>query len=387
MIKIGVVTATRAEYGLLKPLMKKIEQDSECKLVLFVTGTHLIPEYGSTINYIKEDGFQNLKKIYVDIRTENSKEVSLTMGRYFKEFATVFEENKIDILVVLGDRYELIPICFCAVNAKIPIAHISGGEVTAGAIDDAIRHSVTKLSYLHFPACETYRKRIIQLGENPERVFNVGDPGVENIYSNDFIEENEIREKLNIPQNKDYFIVIFHPTTLEEISPIKQVEEVIKAIEKFEDIFFIVMKSNADLGGQEINERLFRYVKEKNNVVLFSSLKTNEYLSLQKYSCGMIGNSSSGIVETPCFGLPTINIGDRQKGRLMADSIINVSIEAKQIESAIKESRKSAFKIKAKKTINPYGKGETSSSILKIIKEHIKSRNIDIKKVFYDLEV
>lgn len=387
MIKIGVVTATRAEYGLLKPLMKKIDKDSECGLVLFVTGTHLIPEYGNTINYIKEDGFQNFKEVYVDIRTENSKEISLTMGRYFKEFATVFEENKIDILVVLGDRYELIPICFCAVNAKIPIAHISGGEVTAGAIDDAIRHSVTKLSYLHFPACETYRKRIIQLGENPERVFNVGDPGVENIYSNDFMEENEIREKLNIPKNKDYFIVIFHPTTLEEISPIKQVEEVIKAIEKFEDIFFVVMKSNADLGGQEVNERLFRYVKEKNNVVLFSSLKTNEYLSLQKYSCGMIGNSSSGIVETPCFGLPTINIGDRQKGRLMADSIINVSIEAKQIESAIKESRKSAFKIKAKKTINPYGKGETSSSILKIIKEHIKSRNIDIKKVFYDLEV
>lgn len=387
MIKIGVVTATRAEYGLLRPLMKKIEKDPECELILFVTGTHLIPEYGSTVNYIKEDGFQNFKEVYVNIKTENPKEISLTMGRYFKEFATVFEENKIDILIVLGDRYELIPICFCAVNAKIPIAHISGGEVTAGAIDDAIRHSVTKLSYLHFPACETYKKRIIQLGENPERVFNVGDPGVENIYSNDFIEENEIREKLNIPQNKDYFIVIFHPTTLEEISPIKQVEEVIKAIEKFEDIFFVVMKSNADLGGREINERLFRYVKEKNNVVLFSSLKPNEYLSLQKYSCGMIGNSSSGIVETPCFGLPTINIGDRQKGRLMADSIINVSIEAKQIESAIKESRKSAFKIKAKKTINPYGKGETSSSILKIIKEHIKSRNIDIKKVFYDLEV
>ena len=180
-MKIGVVTATRAEYGLLKPLIKKIDEDPETELNLIVTGTHLMEEFGNTIKYIEEDGIPIIKKIYVQICTDSSISISQTMGRYFMAFSGVFEKLHLDFLIVLGDRYELIPICYCATNAKIPIAHISGGEVTEGAIDDAVRHCVTKLSYLHFPACETYRRRIIQLGESPERVFNVGDPGVENV--------------------------------------------------------------------------------------------------------------------------------------------------------------------------------------------------------------
>ena len=383
-LKIGVVTTTRAEYGVLKALIKNINDDPETELNLIVTGTHLMKEYGNTIQYIEEDGFPIKKKIYVDINTENSTAISKTMGRYFEAFSGVFEELALDFLVVIGDRYELIPICYCAANARTPIAHISGGEVTEGAIDDSVRHSVTKLSYIHFPACETYRERIIQLGEDPQRVFNVGDPGVENVIKGTFLTEKELREKLKLTA-QPYFAVIFHPVTLDEISPEIQVDELLSAISRFKDIQFVIMKSNADVGGGEINKKLEEFVIENKNCSLFSSLKIEEFLSLQKYSMGLLGNSSSGIIETPCFGIPTINIGDRQRGRLFADSIISCPIDADKISDAITLALSEDFRQKAKNAKNPYGFGDTSAQILEHIKQTIKSNNVDLKKKFFDI--
>lgn len=384
-MKIGVVTTTRAEYGLLKSLVRNIECDPETELNLIVTGTHLMKEYGDTVKFIEEDGLPIKKKVYVDINTRDSATISKTMGCYFNAFSGVFEELNLDFLVVLGDRYELIPICFCAANAKIPIAHISGGEITEGAIDDVVRHCVTKLSYLHFPACDIYRNRIIQLGENPQRVFNVGDPGVENIKKLPLLSEKEIREKLHLDV-KPYFAVIFHPVTLDEMSPEEQIDELLAALEKFEGVQFVIMKANADFGGQQINIKLNEFVKNNENCTLFSSLKIEEFLSLQKHSLGLIGNSSSGIVETPCFGIPTINIGDRQRGRLYASSVISCPVCAEEIIKAINKALSMDFREKARQTINPYGSGDTSKEILKHIKRIVNEGNIDLKKKFYDIK-
>lgn len=384
-MKIGVITTTRAEYGLLKRLIQEIDDDSDTELNLIVTGTHLLKEFGYTVKYIVEDGFPITIKVPVEICTNDSMSISQTMGRYFSAFSGVFEKLALDFLVVLGDRYELIPICFCAMNAKTPIAHISGGEVTEGAIDDTVRHCVTKLSYLHFPACDTYRKRIIQLGEAPERVFNVGDPGVENINTMELISENTLRETLSLDPEMPYFSVVFHPVTLDMMEPEIQVQELLSAIEEFQDIQFVIMKSNADSGGEAINQCLERYVEKHDNCKLFSSLKIEEFLALQKFSLGLIGNSSSGIVETPCFGIPTINIGDRQKGRLLANSIINCKINKDSIVNAIKLALSDSFREKAEKTINPYGAGNTSKEILTIIKKFVSESKVDLKKCFYDI--
>ncbi len=385
-MKIGVVTTTRSEYGLLKRLIGEINNDKELELCLIVTGTHLLEEYGMTVKYIEEDGFPISVRVPIDIDTSCPSAISATMGRYFLAFSEVFEKNKVDFLVVLGDRYEMIPICCCAANAHIPIAHISGGEITEGAIDDAVRHSLTKLSYLHFPACETYRNRIIQLGENPARVFNVGDPGVENIKKMLLMSENEVRKNFDLGQSP-YFVVIFHPITLDEMKPQAQIKELLEAINTFGDIRFVIMKANSDMGGQEINKYLNEFVDSHMNCSLFSSLKIEEFLSLQKFSMGLIGNSSSGIVETPCFGIPTINIGDRQKGRLYAESIISCGIDRNEIIASIRLAMTDNFKEKAKKSVNPYGYGETSSEIVKHIKEFIKGNKVDLKKGFYDITV
>lgn len=385
-MKIGVLTTTRAEYGLLKRLISRINEDTETELVLIVTGTHLYEEYGYTVKFIEDDGFPIKKRIFVDICSDDSESISLTMGRYFEKFAGVFEELDLDFLIVLGDRYELIPICFCAANAKTPIAHISGGEITEGAIDDAVRHSVSKLSYLHFPACEEYRKRVIQLGEAPERVINVGDPGVENVKTMLFDSEENIRNKYGLLPNLPYFVVVFHPITLDKMLPQAQAYELVSALEMIQGVQFVFLKSNADSGSAVINTIFERFVEQHACCKMFSSIAVEDFLALQKYSLGIIGNSSSGIVETPCFGVPTINIGDRQKGRLMADSIISCQVDKTEIVNAIKCAMGSEFKEKARQTTNPYGSGNTSEEILCHIKSTIQAGIINLKKSFFDIK-
>lgn len=385
MKKICIVTATRAEYGLLRRVIKQVHIDNDLELVLVVTGTHLSHDYGDTISEIENDHFPITEKI--DILEEDTTEFDIckTMGKASVRFGEMFQRQKPDFLIVEGDRYELLPICSCAMIFGIPIAHISGGEVTEGAIDDAVRHCITKLSYLHFPGCEEYRRRIIQLGESPERVFNYGDVGVENVRKMKFLSKKELEEYLGIELNKDYASVTFHPVTLEKDFVKKQVNELISAMEKNKNIIFIVTMANADLQGKIINELFEKSAEDNDNIFCYKSLGSVRYLSLMKYASFIIGNSSSGIVEAPCFGIPTVNIGDRQKGRLRASSIIDCEPEEDEIQRSIEKAMSKEFREIAKKTTNPYGDGDTAKEIVGTVKKFLMENKIDIKKSFYDI--
>lgn len=290
-----------------------------------------------------------------------------------------------DMLIVEGDRYELLPICSTAMMFGIPIAHISGGEVTEGAVDDVVRHCVTKMSYLHFPGCEAYCKRVIQLGEAPERVFNYGDVGVENVRKMEFLSKEQLEESLKISLKKPYASVTFHPVTLEKDTAVAQAQALLSVLKKHKDMNFIVTMSNADLHGAEINDVFMQAAEENDNIFCYASLGIVRYLSLMRYAEFVIGNSSSGIVETPCFGVPTVNIGDRQKGRLRADSVIDCGTDEQSICAAIEKARSQVFKEIAKNAVNPYGDGETSKKIVETVKKFLTKDCINLKKKFYDV--
>ncbi|MCR4740304.1 MAG: UDP-N-acetylglucosamine 2-epimerase (hydrolyzing) [Lachnospiraceae bacterium] len=389
MKKIGVVTSTRAEYGLLRLSLKKIMEDPDLELCLIVTGSHLLRDQGHTIDEIISDGIPVSDRVEMfgnrDEGEDDADYLASSMGRALAGFSSCYRRHGIDMLVVLGDRYELIPICYPAMLLNIPIAHISGGEVTEGAIDDTVRHCITKMSYLHFPGCEAYRKRVIQLGEEPERVFNFGDPGIENIKKTDFLSKEELYGYLGIEKDKRIACVTFHPVTHEKDTAGKQTKALISALSAFRDIEFVITMSNMDSGGDEIN-RLFREASEKySNLRMYASLGSLRYLSALKYSEAVIGNSSSGIVEAPSLGIPTVNIGDRQKGRLRAASIIDCEAEEAEIENAIKKALSDDFKKVLSESVNPYESGEFSSRFVGTIKDFLINDRIDPKKKFYDL--
>ena len=385
MKKICVVTATRAEYGLLRRVINEIYQDKELELCLVVTGTHLMKKYGYTIEEIEKDGFPIAQKIEVSTQGNSEKEICYTMGEMTMKFADMYEQQKPDMLIVEGDRYELLPICSTAMMFGIPIAHISGGEVTEGAVDDVVRHCVTKMSYLHFPGCEAYCKREIQLGEAPERVFNYGDVGVENVRKMEFLSKEQLEESLKISLKKPYASVTFHPVTLEKDTAVAQAQALLSVLKKHKDMNFIVTMSNADLHGAEINDVFMQAAEENDNIFCYASLGIVRYLSLMRYAEFVIGNSSSGIVETPCFGVPTVNIGDRQKGRLRADSVIDCGTDEQSICAAIEKARSQVFKEIAKNAVNPYGDGETSKKIVETVKKFLTKDCINLKKKFYDV--
>lgn len=384
--KVGIVTTTRAEYGLLKNIIRIVDEDDQLELILYVTGTHLREEYGHTIDEIKKDGFRIQEEINILSGGDDALGISQTIANATVMFAEAFERNKIDILVVLGDRYELLPICQVAMNFCIPIAHISGGETTEGAIDEAIRHSVTKMSYLHFPSCELYRKRVIQLGESPNRVFNFGDVGIENIKMMDFLPRYELERQIGIALDAPFFCVTFHPVTLEEETAEKQIAELLDAINEFPQYKFIFTKSNADRGNYVINTRIDKYVEKNDNCNVFESLGQLRYLSLMKLSAGVIGNSSSGIIEAPTFCIPTINIGDRQKGRLRSDSIIDCEPNRDSICEAIRQSQEKGFREKNCSGDSPFAGENTSKRIVETIKRFVLENRIDLKKNFYDID-
>lgn len=384
---ISVLTATRAEYGLLKPIITKLNKIEEFDVRIVVTGAHLSQDFGLTYHEIEADGFIIDKKIEIlsDVDTQSS--VSKAMGKALIGFADYFEELNPDMLIVLGDRYETLAVASAAMNQRIPIAHLYGGEITSGAVDDVIRHAITKLSYLHFTSTEEYRSRVIQLGENPDRVFCVGAIGIENIKNEKLLSKEEVAKTLGISEEKDYGVVTFHPVTLDQDSSVEQVKNLLEALKLFKDMNFIVTKANADFQGSLINQIVDEYAKESDNIMSFSSLGMKKYLSALKYSAMVIGNSSSGLVEAPSFGVPTINIGDRQKGRAQAESVINCESEVKGIENAIRKARTEIFIKQAKETINPYGDGNTSEKVIEVIKEYLLNKKIDLKKTFYDCEV
>lgn len=383
--KAAVVTATRAEYGMLKNVIDRIDKSEKLELCLMVTGTHFVPEYGMTIKEIEQDGYPIAERIDVLMASDTPSAVSKTMGLTMMSFAEAFERQQPDCLVVLGDRYEILAVCSAAMNAGIPIIHISGGETTQGAIDESIRHCITKMSYLHFAGCETYRQRIIQLGEEPDRVYNFGDVGIESIRLVPAMTKQELEESINFSLDKPYMSVTFHPVTLEVQEAEAQMQELLAALENFGDMKFVITKANADAGGRRINKMIDSFVAEHDNCAAYASLGIKRYVNLLRFSEGMIGNSSSGIREAPTIGVPTINIGNRQKGRLQADSILNCAPRKEEIIQAVRKSQTVEFREQARHTVNPYGDGNASERIVRTITDYLYENKICLEKKFYDV--
>lgn len=393
--KIGVVTATRAEYGLLRRIIQEIWQDAELELQLLVTGTHLCRDFGYTVQEIEADGFPITARIPImeengencEIKKNEKKEtVTDIMAKAMQLFGRFFENSRTDLLVLLGDRYELIPIAMAAISYNIPIAHINGGEITEGAIDDTVRHCLTKMSCLHFTACEEYAKRVIQLGEQPQRVFNYGDTGVENIEKIEPVSREELEERIGMELGESCASVTFHPVTREEGTAAWQVSELLEALSAFPEMRFVITMANADEGGREINTLLLQYAQNHDNVRVFASLGVRYYISLLHYADMIIGNSSSGIIEAPSIGIPTVNIGNRQRGRLQAQSIINCSPHREEIVVAVRKAGSDEMKRLAAKKKNPYAGGDTSHKIVETIKTAVLSGKIELMKRFYDLD-
>ncbi|PKM67426.1 MAG: UDP-N-acetylglucosamine 2-epimerase (hydrolyzing) [Firmicutes bacterium HGW-Firmicutes-2] len=386
-ITISILTANRSEYGLLKPIIIKLNTVNEFDVRIVVTGAHLSPEFGLTYQEIEKDGFIIDEKIEILLSSDTSSSISKSMGLAMISFADYFYKLDPDLLIVLGDRYETLAVASTAMIQRIPIAHLYGGETTEGAIDESIRHAITKLSYLHFTSSEEHRKRVIQLGEHPKRVFNVGAIGIENILNEKMLLKEQLGEELQIALSNPYAVVTFHPVTLENNSSEKQIKSLLEVCKEYKDYNFIFTKANADAEGSIINLYIDKYSKENSNIIAFTSLGMVKYLSAIKYSSMVIGNSSSGLVEAPSFGVPTINIGDRQKGRLQASSVINCEPTLRSIRQAIELAISNDFIDKAKNTVNPYGDGDTSNKVVGVIKRYILDEKIDLKKKFYDCEV
>lgn len=385
MKTIMVLTATRAEYGLLSPIVKALKGCEEFNVKLVVTGTHLSPEFGLTYKEILNDGFEIDKKIEILMSSDSPSAISKSMGLALLGFADYFSDAKPDALMVLGDRYETLAVCCAAMNERIPIIHLYGGETTEGAIDEAVRHCITKMSYLHLTSTEEYRKRVIQLGENPERVISVGSIGVENIRNKKLMSREALEQSIKFLLDKPYAVVTYHPVTLEEKSSEEQFQQLLMAIEEKKDMKYIFTKANADADGRIINHMIDEYVSAHDNTTAFESLGAERYLSALKYAAMVIGNSSSGLLEAPSFGIPTINIGDRQKGRLKVESVIDCAPESVSILNAVNRAMSKEFASVAKATINPYGDGNTSGRIVMAIKNMMK-QDIDLKKKFFDVE-
>ena len=385
--KITVLTATRAEYGLLRPIIKALMAIDKFQVSVVVTGAHLSPEFGLTYQEIVADGIQIDKKIEILLSSDTPVSISKSMGLAIISFAEYFEESKPDALVVLGDRYETLAVCCAAMNARIPIVHLYGGETTEGAVDEAIRHSISKMSYLHFTSTQEYRNRVIQLGEHPDRVYAVGGIGIENALKMPLLSKEELEQSINFTLDKPYAVVTFHPVTLEEGQAQVQFEQILQAFSKHPEMKYIITKANADANGRIINKMIDEYAASHDNCVAFESLGALRYLSALKYATMVIGNSSSGLVEVPSFKIPTINIGDRQKGRLQAESVINCEPVEEEVSAAIDKAMSEEFRQTASVVVNPYGDGNTSEKIAQTMVRMLIDEDVDLKKKFYDIKV
>ncbi|MDQ7043632.1 MAG: UDP-N-acetylglucosamine 2-epimerase [Sulfurimonas sp.] len=383
--KVCLVTGTRAEYGLLYWLMKEIEADDELELQIIATGMHLSPEFGLTYKEIEKD-FKIDKKIEMLLSSDTSVGISKSMGLAQISFSEAYEDLQPDILVVLGDRYEMFSAVSAAMIARVPIVHLHGGETTEGAFDESIRHSITKMSHLHFVATEEYKRRVIQLGEHPARVFNIGGMGIENIKRLELLSKDAFEKSINFKLNKKNILVTFHPVTLEKSTAKKQFKALLDAIDELQDTNIIFTKANSDTDGRVINSMIDAYVdKNTHKSVSFSSLGQLRYLSALQYIDAMVGNSSSGLTEAPSFQIGTINIGDRQKGRIMAQSVINCNSDIASISNALQSLYSEEFQSMLHKCTNPYNKEEyPSKKVLEVLKR-ISLTDI-LKKKFYDME-
>lgn len=382
--KISILTATRAEYGLLKPIIKKLNLIEEFDVRVVVTGAHLSPEFGLTYREIEQDDIKIDEKIEILLSSDTPTSISKSMGLAMISFADYFEKLKPDLLIVLGDRYETLAVVTVAMNHRIPIAHLYGGETGAGTVDNMVRHAITKMSNLHFTATEEYRKRVIQLGEHPQKVYNVGALGVENIKKIELLDKEEIEKNLDFEINEKTVLVTYHPLSLHDGDGL-QFSIILDALKKIDGIRIIFTKANADAGGRIINQMIDEFVSS-NEVYskAYTSLGALKYLSTLKYVKAVVGNSSSGIIEAPSIGTHTLNIGDRQKGRICGKSVIHCTMDEKEIYMKLTQilsnyNKKTKFE-------NPYEKEDTSNNIVQIILNKLRS-GCDVDKEFFDLEV
>jgi GDP/UDP-N,N'-diacetylbacillosamine 2-epimerase (hydrolysing) len=381
--KICVVTGTRAEYGLLYWLMKEIDADPELGLQIIATGMHLSSEFGNTYQQIESDGFVIDKKIDIELSSDSEVGISKSMGLGMIGFANAFNDLKPDLCIVLGDRFEIFSAVSAAMIAKIPIAHLHGGEATEGAFDESIRHSITKMSHLHFTATEEYKNRVIQLGEQPNKVFNVGGLGIDNINKLKLLSKADFENAIDFTFGKKNILVTFHPVTLENFTAKVQFQELLNSINKLENTKIIFTKANSDTNGRIINSMIDDYVAINDNSIAFTSMGALNYLSALQFVDVVVGNSSSGLLEAPSFNIATIDIGDRQKGRIKADSVISCSPTQESIRSAFDKSYSEDFQNIVDNTKNPYGNGGASKIVVDIIKDF--DLNGILKKIFYDL--
>ena len=388
MKKIAVVTSTRAEFGLLMPVIQSLREyeNNELKIEVVVTGTHFSKEYGQTIDEIYRNDIRVDATVEIPVGSKDAGDISHNQAITLEKFTGLFMEKKYNGIVILGDRYEMLSIAIAAGNTHTPIFHLCGGDTTEGALDEWIRHSITKMSYLHFPTNAESYKRIIQLGEDSERVFNYGSTSIDNIIKLSNMPKSDALKSIGLEECR-YAVCTYHPVTMDNGDVDEMVQNFLEAIKHTPEIEFIVTKSNADQGGAHINELLDASQANITNLHVYISLGVVRYLSLMKSAEFVLGNSSSGIIETPAFGIPTINIGDRQRGRLQSESIINCSTDSESIEAAIQKAMDSEFKKICKSVISPYGDGHAAEHIATKIVEVVSEGKIDLKKKFFNIEV
>lgn len=381
--KICIVTGTRAEYGLLYWLMKEIATDAELQLQIIATGMHLSPEFGLTVQHIETDGFVIAAKVEMLLSSDTPIGITKSIGLGVIGFADALDRLQPDILVLLGDRFEILAAAQAALVARIPIAHIHGGETTECAFDEGIRHAITKMAQWHFVAAEPYGKRVIQMGEAPERVFNVGAPGLDHLANLRWLDRLELEAALGIPLRKPLFLVTYHPVTLKNESPLVAMEQLLAALEQFSEATVIFTHPNADTGGRALIHRIEAWVGEHpDHAKAFVSLGQQRYLSLMREADVVIGNSSSGLIEAPALRKATVNLGDRQKGRLKATSVIDAPEQQADILAAIRKALSEPFRGSLAGAVSLYGRGNVGRRI----KEILKSAQLSIHKSFFDIE-
>jgi len=380
--RIAVFTATRAEYGLLYWLMKDIQASADLELQVLVSGTHLSPEFGNTWKQIVEDGFTIDAKVEMLVSSDSSVGVVKSIGLGTIGFADALQRLAPDVLVVLGDRFEALAVVQAATVMRIPVAHLHGGEITEGAYDDAFRHAITKLSYLHFVAAEPYRQRVIQLGEAPERVFNVGAFGLDHLLRTPRMALDELAESLDFPLREPFLLATYHPETLGKDSAATAFQAMLDALDGFPEYGVIFTYPNADNGSRVIISMLEAYASARpGRVKAIPSLGFKRYLSTVALAAAVVGNSSSGIIEVPAFGIPTINIGSRQRGRLAAASVVNCEASVPAIRGALSTVLSKAFQKSCRNIVNPYGQGRAAESVVAVLKQFAGA----VPKSFHDL--
>ena len=383
MKKICVITGTRAEYGLLRWIIEGIQQSNTLKLQLLATGMHLSPEFGMTVDCIEKDGFKVDRKVEMLLSSDTPVGIAKSTGLATISMADAFNELSPDLIVLLGDRFELLAASTAALFAKIPIAHLHGGEKTEGAYDEAIRHSITKMSHLHFVATEEYRKRVIQLGEDPKRVFNVGGLGVDNIQKLNLLSLEDLEKKIDFEFREKNFLITFHPVTLAKSTSEVQMQELLNSLMEFQDFGLIFTMPNSDTDGRILFKMIEEFCFNNVSAKCYLSLGQLNYLSCMKYVDVVIGNSSSGLLEAPSFKVPTVNIGDRQKGRLKAKSVVDSLSSSKEISKAIEHAMSLKFKESLFESKSIYGEGGASKKVVDFIEQIAVDKLV--QKEFYDL--